>query len=170
MIIAEFDGSLPRHWTRLERPWTTIGQPKPCETSTRAVVRRALVAESGKKGRVRGSEADLGQCGALALPPPLSSFVAGGAFFSTPPYLTEPVGIRTQGRGGAHGRVDRVRTRPTFSLFFFFFFFFFFDDGKVKIYWKEDASSEIVSLIPRKIKEEKIIIIIIKRDIRKNRR
>ena len=31
---------------------------------------RALVAESGKKGRVRGSEADLAQCGALALPPP----------------------------------------------------------------------------------------------------
>ena len=26
---------------------------------------------------------------------------------------------------------------------------------KNKIYWKEDASSEIVSLIPRKIKEEK---------------
>ena len=25
----------------------------------------------------------------------------------------------------------------------------------MKIYWKEDASSEIVSLIPRKIKEEK---------------
>ena len=29
------------------------------------------------------------------------------------------------------------------------------NNGKVKIYWKEDASSEIVSLIPRKIKEEK---------------
>ena len=28
------------------------------------------MAESGKKGRVRGSEADLAQCGALALPPP----------------------------------------------------------------------------------------------------
>ena len=27
-------------------------------------------------------------------------------------------------RAGAHGRVDRVRTRPTFSLFFFFFFVF----------------------------------------------
>ena len=26
-------------------------------------------------------------------------------------------------RAGAHGRVDRVRTRPTSSLFFFFFFF-----------------------------------------------
>ena len=69
-ITAELDSSLPRHWTRLERPWTTVGQPKPCETSTRAVVRRALEAESGKKGRVRGSEADLAQCGALALPPP----------------------------------------------------------------------------------------------------
>ena len=69
-ITAELDSSLPRHWTRLERSWTTVGQPKPCETSTRAVVRRALVAESGKKGRARGSEADLAQCGALALPPP----------------------------------------------------------------------------------------------------
>ena len=71
-ITAELDSSLPRHRTRLERPWTTVrpGQPKPCDTSTRAVVRRALVAESGKKGRVRGSEADLAQCGALALPPP----------------------------------------------------------------------------------------------------
>ena len=69
-ITAEIDSSLPRHWTRLERSWTTVGQPKPCETSTRAVVRRALVAESGKKGRARGSEADLAQCGALALPPP----------------------------------------------------------------------------------------------------
>ena len=28
------------------------------------------MAESGKKGRARGSEADLAQCGALALPPP----------------------------------------------------------------------------------------------------
>ena len=28
----------------------------------------------------------------------------------------------------------------------------------MKIYWKEDASGEIVSLIPQKIKEEKIII------------
>ena len=69
-ITAELEISLPRHWTRLERSWTTVGQPKPCETSTRAVVRRALVAESGKKGRARGSEADLAQCGALALPPP----------------------------------------------------------------------------------------------------
>ena len=29
--------------------------------------------------------------------------------------------LLTSGRAGAHGRVDRVRTRPTFSLFFFFF-------------------------------------------------
>ena len=69
-ITAELDSSLPRHWTRLERSWTTVGQPEPGETSTRAVVRRPLVAESGKKGRARGSEADLAQCGALALPPP----------------------------------------------------------------------------------------------------
>ena len=41
-----------------------------------------------KKGRARGSEADLAQCGALALPPHLSFFVAVGAiFFSTPPCL-----------------------------------------------------------------------------------
>ena len=26
-ITAELDSSLPRHWTRLERPWTTVGQP-----------------------------------------------------------------------------------------------------------------------------------------------
>ena len=85
-ITAELDSSLPRHWTRLERSWRTVGQPKPCETSTRAVARRALVAESGKKGRARGSEADLAQCGALALPPPFLFFVAVGAnfFFNAP--------------------------------------------------------------------------------------
>ena len=26
-ITAELDSSLPRHWTRLERSWTTVGQP-----------------------------------------------------------------------------------------------------------------------------------------------
>ena len=71
----------------MERPWTTAAQPKPCETSTRAVVQRSLVAESRKKGRVRGSEADLAQGGALALPPPLSFFVAVGAIFFQRPLL-----------------------------------------------------------------------------------
>ena len=88
-ITAELDSSLPRHWTRLERSWTTVGQPKPCETSTRAVVRRALVAESGKKGQARGSEADLAQCGALALPPPFLFCGCWCNFFSTPPCKTK---------------------------------------------------------------------------------
>ena len=43
------------------------------------------MAESWKKGRARGSEADLAQCGALALPPPFFFFVAVGAnFFQHP--------------------------------------------------------------------------------------
>ena len=43
--------------------------------------------------------------------------------------------------------VTRIRKFSAYEIF----------QGKVKIYWKEDASmhSEIVSLIPRKIKEEK---------------
>ena len=93
-ITAELDSSLPRHWTRLERPWTTVGQPKPCETSTRADVRRALVAESGKKGRVRGSEADLAQCGALALPPPFIFLWLLVQFFFNAP-LCKPARLTT---------------------------------------------------------------------------
>ena len=89
-ITAELDSSLPRHWTRLERPWTTVGQPKPCETSTRAVVRKALEAESGMKGRVRGSEADLAQCGALALPPPFLFCGCWCKFFFNAPLSNLP--------------------------------------------------------------------------------
>ena len=41
-----------------------------------------------KKGRARGSEADLAQCGALALPPPfLFLWLLVQFFFSTPPCL-----------------------------------------------------------------------------------
>ena len=74
----------------LGRPWTTVGQPKPCETNTRAAVRRALVAESGKKGRVRGSEADLAQCGAMALPPPFLFLAVVANFFQRPLFYCIP--------------------------------------------------------------------------------
>ena len=67
----------------------TVGQPKPCEKSTRAVVRRALVAESGKKGRVQGSEADLAQCGTLALPPPFLFCGCSYTTFFNAPFSTQ---------------------------------------------------------------------------------
>ena len=55
------------------------------------------MAESGKKGRARGSEADLAQCGALALPPPFLFCGCSCNFFFQRPLLSCTSQPRTWG-------------------------------------------------------------------------
>ena len=79
----------------MERPWTTVGQPKPCETSTRAVVREGpWWLKAGRRAGFEGLRQTSHSAGHWRfLPLFFFLWLLVQFFFSTPPCLAEDPNI-----------------------------------------------------------------------------